>query len=168
MIILGIDPGSLRTGWGAIETDGRRPSFLEAGILVPPQRLPLSGRLCFLHGALRDLIDRLRPDVLAVEDIFHAVNTRSALILGHVRGVILLAGGQAGRRIVAFPPATVKAQVSGYGQASKSQVAYMVARHLALAEEPVSDAADALAIALCAAAQSSESSPMTKPRRSLA
>ena len=169
MIILGIDPGSLRTGFGAIETDGRRHRLIEAGMLTAPPRAALSDRLRFLHSGVRELIARLNPDTLAVEDIFHAVNTRSALVLGHVRGVILLAGGEAGLRILAFAPATVKAQVSGYGQAAKSQVAFMVGRHLSMAEEPVADAADALAIALCAAAQpyGSAGAP-TKHRRSLA
>ena len=81
------------------------------------------------------MIARLRPDVLAVEDLFHAVNTRSALVLGHVRGVVLLAGAQAGLPVSAFPPATVKLQVTGYGQAEKAQVALMVTRLLGLAGE---------------------------------
>jgi crossover junction endodeoxyribonuclease RuvC len=151
VIILGIDPGSLRTGWGAIATDGRRHRLLEAGILAPPSRAPLPERLRQLHAGVAALIARLRPEALAVEDIFHAANTRSALVLGHVRGVILLAGGEARLPVLAFAPATVKAEISGYGQAAKSQVAFMVARHLALAEAPAADAADALAIALCAA-----------------
>ncbi len=165
MIILGIDPGSLRTGFGAIETDGRRHRLLEAGILTPPPRSALADRLRYLHAGIRDLIERLRPQALAVEDIFHAANTRSALVLGHVRGVILLAGSEAGLRILAFPPATVKAQVAGYGQAAKAQVAFMVARHLSLAEEPVADSADALAIALCAAAQAAPVTVAGRRRR---
>lgn len=168
MIILGIDPGSLRTGWGAIETDTRRHRLIEAGVLAPPPRAALSDRLRFLHHGVTALIARLNPEALAVEDIFHAVNTRSALVLGHVRGVILLAGGEAGLRILAFAPATVKAQISGYGQAAKSQVAFMVARHLSLAEEPVGDAADALAIALCAAAHPAGEAAAAPKRRGLA
>ena len=92
MIILGVDPGSLRTGYGAIETDGRRHRLLEQGALAPPARRPLPERLSFVHLGVARLIERIRPDVLAVEDVFHAANTRSALVLGHVRGVILLAG----------------------------------------------------------------------------
>jgi crossover junction endodeoxyribonuclease RuvC len=98
------------------------------------------------------IIARLRPDILAVEDIFHAANARSALILGHVRGAVLLAGAQAGLRVVAFPPATVKLQVTGYGRAEKRQVALMVARLLDLpGDGEAGDASDALAVALCQA-----------------
>jgi crossover junction endodeoxyribonuclease RuvC len=150
VIILGVDPGSQRTGYGAIETDGRRHRLLEQGALVLPSRRELSARLSFIHLGVARLIERLRPDVLAVEDIFHAVNTRSALVLGHVRGVILLAGAQAGLPVHEFPPATVKMQVTGYGRAEKGQVALMVARLLDLREPgPTGDAADALAVALC-------------------
>jgi crossover junction endodeoxyribonuclease RuvC len=150
VIILGVDPGSLRTGYGAIETDGRRHRLLEHGALVPPARRELPERLAFVHVGVSRLIERLRPDVLAVEDVFHAANTRSALVLGHVRGVILLAGAQAGLPVHEFPPATVKMQVTGYGRAEKHQVALMVTRLLDLREaEPAGDAADALAVALC-------------------
>ena len=150
MIILGVDPGSLRTGYGAIETDGRRHRLLEQGAIAPPARRTLPERLSLVHVGIARLIERLRPDVLAVEDVFHAVNTRSALVLGHVRGVILLAGAQAGLAVHEFPPATVKLQVTGYGRAEKGQVALMVARLLELRDPaPTGDAADALAIALC-------------------
>jgi crossover junction endodeoxyribonuclease RuvC len=91
MIILGVDPGSARTGYGAIATDGRRHRLLERGALAPPARLDLPGRLHFIHQGIAALIARLRPDAVAVEDVFHAANTRTALVLGHVRGVILLA-----------------------------------------------------------------------------
>jgi crossover junction endodeoxyribonuclease RuvC len=149
MIILGVDPGSLRTGYGAIETDGRRHRLLEMGILAPSARLELPVRLRAIHAGLTKVIARLHPDVLAVEDVFHAVNARSALVLGHVRGVVLLAGADAGLPVSAFPPATVKVQVTGFGRAEKSQVALMVSRILALEEQAAGDAADALAVALC-------------------
>ena len=150
MIILGVDPGSLRTGYGSIDTDGRRHRLLEQGALAPPARRPLPERLAFVHMGVARLIERIRPNVLAVEDVFHAANTRSALVLGHVRGVILLAGAQAGLPVHEFPPATVKLQVTGYGRAEKVQVALMVARLLDLREQgPTGDAADALAVALC-------------------
>src|SRR5215471_12116363 len=105
MIILGVDPGSLRTGYGAIETDGRRHRLLEMGTLAPSSRLPLPARLRAIHSGLSGVIARLRPDVLAVEDVFHAVNAKSALVLGHVRGVVLLAGAESGLTVSAFPPA---------------------------------------------------------------
>lgn len=98
------------------------------------------------------MIERLHPDALAVEDIFQAVNTRSALVLGQVRGVVLLAGAEAGLPVHAFPPATVKVQITGFGRADKSQVALMVARLLCLpGETEAGDATDALAVALCLA-----------------
>jgi crossover junction endodeoxyribonuclease RuvC len=149
VIILGVDPGSLRTGYGVIETDGRRHRLLEMGILAPPPRQELPARLRAIHAGLAALIARLHPDVLAVEDVFHGKNARSALVLGHVRGVVLLAGADAGLAVSAFPPATVKVQVTGFGRAEKSQVAMMVARILSLEEQAAGDATDALAVALC-------------------
>jgi crossover junction endodeoxyribonuclease RuvC len=152
MIVLGVDPGSLRTGYGAIETDGRRHSLLEKGVLAPSKRLSLPDRLSFIHAGTAELIGRLRPDSLAVEDVFHAANTRTALVLGHVRGVVLLAGAEAGLHVHEFSPATVKAQITGYGRAEKVQVALMVARLLDLpGDGEAGDAADALAVALCLA-----------------
>src|SRR6185503_153153 len=115
------DPGSLRTGYGAIRSDGHRHRLLDKGVLAPPPRAPLHDRLRFIHDALQALIVRLHPDVLAVEDVFHAVNTRTALVLGHVRGVVLLAGAEAGLSVHTFPPATVKLQVTGAGRADKAQ-----------------------------------------------
>jgi crossover junction endodeoxyribonuclease RuvC len=152
VIILGVDPGSIRTGYGAIESDGRRHRLIEMGVLAPPPRQSLAEKLRFLHHGVEALIRSLAPDLLAVEDVFHAVNARSALVLGHVRGVVLLAGAQAGLEVAAFPPATVKTQVVGYGRAEKAQVALMVSRLLELERDAApGDAADALAVALCGA-----------------
>ena len=152
MIVLGVDPGSQRTGWGLVETDGRRHRLLECGALVPGARQPLPERLRHIHCGIADLIARARPDALAIEDVFHSVNTRTALVLGHVRGVVLLAGAQAGLAVHEFPPATVKLQVTGSGRAEKTQVAYMVTRLLSLrVEAEAGDSTDALAVALCLA-----------------
>jgi crossover junction endodeoxyribonuclease RuvC len=152
MLILGVDPGSLRTGWGAVATDGRRHRLVEKGAVVTSSRLPLAERLLRIHAGIVHVIGRLSPDVLAVEDVFHAANTRTALVLGHVRGVVLLAGAEAGLIVHEFPPATVKQQVTGSGRADKRQVAFMVARMLDIegAGDP-GDATDALAVALCLA-----------------
>ncbi|PYQ16375.1 MAG: crossover junction endodeoxyribonuclease RuvC [Acidobacteria bacterium] len=150
MVILGVDPGSMRTGWGAIRSDGRRHHLLDKGVLAPPPRDQLPARLRYIHAGMAEIIARLAPDILAVEDLFHAKSARAALVLGHVRGVILLAGAEAGLRVQAFPPATVKLQVTGQGQAEKGQIAFMVARMLALpGDGEAGDAADALAVALC-------------------
>ncbi len=150
MIILGVDPGSLRTGYGIIETDGRCHALLAKGVITPSSHAPLHGRLRAVYQGVVTLIESHRPDLLAVEDCFHAVNTRTALVLGHVRGVVLLAGAEAGIPIHEFPPATVKAQITGFGRAEKQQVALMVSRLLNLpADLEPGDAADALAVALC-------------------
>jgi len=150
MVILGVDPGSLRTGYGAIDTDGRRHQLIETGF-IGPSRLPaLPEGLRLIHARLSDLIARLGPDVLAVEGVFHAANARSALVLGHVRGVVLLAGAQAGLPVHELSPATVKQQITGFGRAEKGQVAFMVTRMLGLpGAGEAGDAADALAVALC-------------------
>jgi crossover junction endodeoxyribonuclease RuvC len=152
MIVLGVDPGSQRTGYGLVETDGRCHRLLECGALVPGARQSLPERLRHIHCGIADLIARTRPDALAIEDVFHSANTRTALVLGHVRGVVLLAGAQAGLPVHEFPPATVKQQVTGSGRADKTQVAYMVTRLLSLkVEAAAGDATDALAVALCLA-----------------
>jgi crossover junction endodeoxyribonuclease RuvC len=152
MLVLGVDPGSVRTGFGVVETDGRRHRLIEMGVLAPGPRLSLPEKLRHIHAGVAGIIDRLSPDALAVEDVFHAANTRTALVLGHVRGVVLLAGAQAGLPVHEYPPATVKQQVTGFGRAEKSQVAYMVTRMLALSEDATpGDATDALAVALCLA-----------------
>jgi len=152
MLILGVDPGSLRTGYGAVATDGRRHRLVESGAIATAARQPLAQRLERIHAGVSRIIARLEPDVLAVEDVFHAANTRTALVLGHVRGVVLLAGAQAGLLVHEFPPATIKQQVTGSGRADKRQVAFMVERmlHLESAGRP-GDATDALAVALCLA-----------------
>jgi crossover junction endodeoxyribonuclease RuvC len=150
LIVLGVDPGSLHTGWGAVETDGRLHRQLEMGAIAPDRRLSLPAKLRAIHDGIAALIARLHPDALAVEDVFHAANTRTALVLGHVRGVVLLAGAAQGLPIHEYPPATVKQQLTGFGRAEKVQVAFMVTRLLELARgaEP-GDATDALAVALC-------------------
>jgi crossover junction endodeoxyribonuclease RuvC len=152
MVIVGVDPGSLYTGYGAIASDGRRHQLLEAGTFAPTASLELCERLRLIHDGLRALLQRLRPEVLAVEDLFFAKSARSAIVLGHVRGVVLLAGAQAGIPVLSYPPATVKVQISGFGRAQKDQVAVMVGHLLELSAGPAAgDASDALAVALCAA-----------------
>lgn len=152
MLILGVDPGSVRTGYGAVATDGRRHQLVETGAITPPRKGSLPEQLRHVHAGIAAVIARLGPDVLAVEDVFHAANTRTALVLGHVRGVILLAGSEAGLHVHEFAPATVKQQVTGFGRADKTQVAFMVTRILGLSEPAkAGDATDALAVALCLA-----------------
>ena len=152
MIILGVDPGSYKTGYGIIETNGRSHQLIAQGVVKTTRRLSLPERLRQVHDGVVSVINEYSPDILAVEDVFHRVNTKTALVLGHVRGVILLAGASAGLTVHEFPPATVKVQVTGFGRAEKAQVALMVNRLLNLPGGPkAGDAADALAVALCEA-----------------
>lgn len=154
MIVLGVDPGSVRTGWGVLDWQGSRARLSDKGVIAAPARFSLPERLRLIHEGVAALIARVNPDLMAVEEAFHAANVRTALVLGHVRGVVLLAGAAAGVPIREFPPATIKQQVTGNGRADKAQVALMVERHLGLpGAGEAGDAADALAVALCCAHQ---------------
>jgi len=150
VIIFGIDPGSERTGYGCIESDGRRHRLVVCGALTSPADTSFPDRLRIIHRGLEQLLALHRPDCVAIENIFHARNVRSALKLGHARGVALLAASQAGLVVTEYPPAEVKRAVVGYGRAEKQQVQHMVTLLLGLAEPPQPfDASDALAVAIC-------------------
>ena len=112
-------------------------------------KLPLASRLCTLAHDLREVIGELKPDELSLESAFHGINARSALVLGHARGVIMLVGAEANLPIGEYSPAMVKRAVAGHGQATKQDVQKMVSWLCGLATPPPSDAADAVAIALC-------------------
>lgn len=152
MRVLGIDPGTATVGFGVVERASgpdRAVRLVECGIFRTRPHDPLPKRLALVHEGLRELIERHRPDVLAVEDIFYATNVRTTVVLGHARGVILLAGAQAGLPVAEYSPAVVKKTVVGRGAALKPQVAYMVAKLLQLESPPTpADAADAVAVAL--------------------
>jgi len=148
MIVLGVDPGSLRTGWGVIERVGPRLCYLGAGTLAAGRDQELAARLCQIHTGLCEVIARHTPAAMAVEDVFYARFAGAALKLGQARGVALLAGAQAGLTIAAYSPALVKRTVAGRGQADKLQVARIVGAILGLRELPNPDATDALAIAI--------------------
>jgi crossover junction endodeoxyribonuclease RuvC len=148
--IFGIDPGSVRTGFGCVESDGSRHRLVACGAITAPARLPFPERLLAIHTALVAEIAKARPDCVAVEALFHAVNARSALQLGHARGVALLAATQARLPVAEYPPAEVKRAVVGYGRAEKSQVQQMVRLLLGLDDIPGPlDVSDALAVAIC-------------------
>jgi crossover junction endodeoxyribonuclease RuvC len=150
VIIFGIDPGSERTGYGCIDTDGRRHRLIACGTISAPADTPFAERLHAIHSGLVDLLAVHRPECVAIENIFHARNVRSALKLGHARGVALLAASAAGITIVEYTPAEVKRAVVGFGRAEKPQVAQMVKLLLGLDAPPSPhDAADAVAIAIC-------------------
>lgn len=150
MVIFGIDPGSERTGYGCVETDGRRHRLRVCGALSPPADAAFAERLQHIHSGLLRLLAEQRPDCVAIENIFHARNVRSALRLGHARGVALLAAASAHVPIAEYTPAEVKRAVVGFGRAEKPQVGQMVKLLLGLDVAPSPhDAADALAVAIC-------------------
>lgn len=150
---MGIDPGSRITGWGVVRSGGATVHCEGYGAIRPPAAnspAAMPSRLLFVHRELLRVMAQVRPDVVAVESVFHAANSRSALILGHVRGVVLLAAAELDLVLVECSPLEVKKAVAGYGRADKQQVQTMVRRLLNLKEPPEPyDAADALAVALC-------------------
>ncbi len=150
MRVLGIDCGCERTGYGIVESDGRLYRLVAAGAIRTPSRLPLAERLLKIGQELARLIEQYAPEAAAVEEVFMARNAKSALRLGHVRGVALAEAARAGIPVSAYSPLQVKSSVVGYGRAEKHQVQQMVKALLGLEQPPASqDAADALAIAIC-------------------
>lgn len=176
VIVLGIDPGTATTGYGVVSGDGSRPpTLLECGVIRTRARDPLPERLREIHEGVMELIARHHPSALVVEDVFYAKNVRTTVVLGHARGVVLLAGAQAKIDVHEFPPAEIKKAVVGSGGATKEQVQFMLTRLLRLKAVPSpSDAADGVAAALTylmtarvpriAGARTLASSPFSKPR----
>ncbi len=150
MRVFGIDPGSERTGYGCVETDGSRHHLVTCGAITARQTDAFPQRLARIHQQLALLIAEHRPDCVAIENLFHASNVRSALKLGHARGVAMLAAVEAGCPVIEYTPAEVKRAVVGYGRAEKHQVQQMIKLLLGLDRAPAPhDAADALAVAIC-------------------
>jgi crossover junction endodeoxyribonuclease RuvC len=159
--IFGIDPGSERTGYGCVETDGRVARLVTCGAIVATTRDSFPHRLARIHRELSSLIATCAPDCVAIESLFSAINARSALKLGHARGVAMLAAVQCGCPVVEYTPAAIKRAVVGYGRAEKHQVQQMIKLLLGLPKPPSPhDAADALAVAICHL----HSTPQTKGR----
>ena len=150
MRVFGIDPGSARTGYGCVQSDGTRHRLIACGAISIPASNSFPEKLHVIHAELAALLAEHRPDCVAIENLFHAVNARSALKLGHARGVAMLAAVEAGLPIVEYTPAEVKQSVVGYGRAEKGQVQSMIQLLLGLNVAPTPhDASDALAIAIC-------------------
>ena len=150
MRVLGIDPGTAVLGYGVVESGaGRQPRLIECGTLTTQARDPLASRLRILYDGTGALLDRHQPDAMAVESAFYGRNVRTTVVLSHARGVILLAGEQAGVAIAEYSPALVKKSIVGRGAALTPQVGYMVMQLLRLKSAPApSDAADGVAVAL--------------------
>ncbi len=153
MIIVGIDPGSRFTGYGVISLEGSRLQCIDYGCIVGAPKAESSlfaDRLTRIYSGLAGLLEKHSPQEIALEDVFHAANARTALKLGQARGVALLAAAQTGAPLFEYSPLEIKKAVVGYGRAQKTQVQMMVKRLLNMAKAPQPlDAADALAIALC-------------------
>src|SRR5438105_10409510 len=144
--VLGIDPGSRYCGFGVVEdAGGSVVRHVDHGVVAIVDAGPVEARLAALHAALARALDAHRPDVVAIEDVFHARNARSAIVLGQARGVALLAAAQAGVRVRSFAPAVIKQAVTGTGRAEKDQVGRMVCMLLGIAVPERADASDALA-----------------------
>lgn len=149
MIILGIDPGYGRTGYGAIETDGNRLRPLEFGLIETDSQLSMEKRLLQLYDALLQIIDRRQPDSLAVEELFFSRNVTTGIGVSQARGVVLLAAAQSGLPVFEYKPVQVKQAIAGYGKAEKKQIQEMVRVFLSLPNVPKpDDVADALAVAI--------------------
>jgi len=151
MRVMGIDCGSEYTGFGVVEDDAQAHLHCRtAGAVRLNARDPLEAKLAIIYRELCAVIREFEPEIVAIEDVFYAVNAKSALKLGHVRGVAMLAVAECGLRVAAYAPLAVKSAVVGYGKAEKCQVQAMVARLLNLPSLPEPpDVADALAIAIC-------------------
>jgi crossover junction endodeoxyribonuclease RuvC len=146
--ILGLDPGSRACGYGVIDDDGE-PRYVECGVLVAAAAAAMEARLGEIARGLREVIDELRPDVVAIEDVFaHGQHARSSLALAQARGMALAVVGIAGLRVASYPPALVKKAIAGGGAAGKDQVARVVQALVGLRALPRLDASDALAIAI--------------------
>lgn len=150
-LVLGIDPGTAVTGYGVVALEDRATRLVECGVIRTAPKQELSARLRDIYDGVRELIARHRPDTVAVEDVFYARNVRTTVVLGHARGVILLAAALAELDIREYPPAEIKKAITGNGAATKEQVQFMVAKLLRLTRAPEpADAADGVAAALCA------------------
>src|SRR5579864_3553320 len=151
--VLGVDPAAAgATGYGVVESDGRRCRMLRFGALRATRKGPehFPERLREIHAMLSDLIEEFEPQGVAVESVFTALNIKTALRLAEVRGVVLLAAAQRGIPVCSYSPREIKASVAGYGNAAKEQMQLMVRALLGMSETPEpADAADALAVALC-------------------
>jgi len=152
LIVLGVDPGTQVTGYGVVRGEpggAATATLLECGVIRTHARDPLPSRLREIHDGISELLTRHTPDVLSIEDVFYARNVRTTVVLGHARGVILLAAEQHGVRVHEMAPAAIKKAVVGSGGATKEQVQFMVTRLLRLKSAPKpADAADGVAAAL--------------------
>lgn len=150
MIVLGVDPGIAITGYGLVEEDNGSLKTIDYGVVTTPPNMKMSDRLIKIYDSVSHIISLYKPDAVAVEELFFNKNVKTALIVGHARGVAILAAAKKGIPIYEYTPLQVKQAVVGYGRAEKNQVQQMVKLLLRLKEIPKpDDAADALAVSVC-------------------
>lgn len=164
-IILGIDPGSVRTGYGLVETGAGRHRFIDCGFLKLPEREDIPARLKLIFEGIRDIVRQYQPGELSIEQVFMSKNANSAIKLGMARGAAIAAAATEGLSVAEYSARQIKLAVVGTGAAEKAQVQFMVARLLGLPELPQADAADALAAALCHANSRQSLALITGARR---
>ena len=164
MRILGIDPGLRCTGYGCLDSDGPRTTLVEAGIFRIDAKQPLPNRLAQLHADLDATIVELAPDVIVVETLYsHYARARTAILMGHARGVILLAAGTRALEVIDYTATEVKKAITGHGHADKHQVQESVMHQLGLQQRPEPfDVSDAIAIALCASRRATPTSVISE------
>ena len=164
MIVLGIDPGLNTTGYGVLEFVARQPRLVEAGVVRGKAGASLAERVAEIHSGVADVIASLKPDVMAIEELYsHYERPTTAILMGHARGVIVLAAAQAGVPVANYPATQIKKTITGNGHAAKWQIQEAIRRELGLAELPEPpDVADALAIALCHCYLSRQSSVVSR------
>lgn len=150
MRVLGIDPGTATTGFGAIESSGSRIKLIDYGIIATRPDMDMAGRLCIVNRELHRVLEEINPDAVAVEQLYYHRNAKTVIPVAQSRGVVLMTTAMAGIPVSEYTPLQVKQAVVGYGSAEKKQVQFMVQRILAMNCLPKpDDAADALAIAIC-------------------
>ncbi len=150
-VVMGIDPGTVATGYGVVRREGGgRATLLECGVIRPTSGAPLPERILQIFQGIEEILERLEPDTVSVESVFQGKNARSALVLGHARGAILVACARRDIEIAEYTPVEIKKAVVGHGSATKGQVGLLVQEHLRLKSPPTpADAADGVAAALC-------------------
>ena len=147
MLILGVDPGTIATGYGIVSKNGSVPVYVAGGVIRPGTKSAQSEKLLTIYTALDEIVREFYPAVMVVESLFHAVNSQSLIKLGQVRGVILLLGSLHGMEVFEYSPREIKQGITGYGNADKSQVMFMIQKILRIPDLKSSDQADAIAMA---------------------
>jgi len=149
MLVLGVDPGSIVTGYGLVNKEDTKLTYVEGGKISFPHPLPFHQRVHRIFSSLIEIIETYHPEEMSIEDIFFAKNVKSALKIGHVRGAALVAAVQCGLNVFEYTPLQIKQSVVGYGRATKEQVSAMVKAILNIDTQLPLDTTDALAVAIC-------------------